>query len=332
MVTIIIDYESEELPSIEVTFESGIFVGKTFRSTLNPCGIQTCECGNIYVDFELVTSDKENEESDEMEVLEDDFFCGHLNINENEVDIYSDDFDFESEPEEEDDTESLISMEEAFATQLSQELTSEDWSTLYGFFLAMKTVGSEMADPEHIIAEFNRFEVEEGLPIGYSEVFPYAMPESMPIGEVNYLMNDAYYLQSGSRTTEVSLIITPFMGEELKLTDPDAMDEVPELIVKYNYITKDIQVVEEMPESLHTTEVLLDTLRGLEEVAQRFGERHQRMRKIYQSYLKRVGVEFNSNPKKMLASRNVTAPPKLAGRNDPCPCGSGKKYKKCCGA
>ena len=27
----------------------------------------------------------------------------------------------------------------------------------------------------------------------------------------------------------------------------------------------------------------------------------------------------------------VTAPP-TPGRNDPCPCGSGKKYKKCCGA
>lgn len=23
-------------------------------------------------------------------------------------------------------------------------------------------------------------------------------------------------------------------------------------------------------------------------------------------------------------------PPKKVGRNDPCPCGSGKKYKKCC--
>ena len=22
----------------------------------------------------------------------------------------------------------------------------------------------------------------------------------------------------------------------------------------------------------------------------------------------------------------------LVGRNDPCPCGSGRKYKKCCGA
>jgi uncharacterized protein YecA (UPF0149 family) len=24
--------------------------------------------------------------------------------------------------------------------------------------------------------------------------------------------------------------------------------------------------------------------------------------------------------------------PEKVGRNDPCPCGSGKKYKKCCGA
>ena len=23
---------------------------------------------------------------------------------------------------------------------------------------------------------------------------------------------------------------------------------------------------------------------------------------------------------------------KIIGRNDPCPCGSGKKYKKCCGS
>jgi SWIM/SEC-C metal-binding protein len=24
--------------------------------------------------------------------------------------------------------------------------------------------------------------------------------------------------------------------------------------------------------------------------------------------------------------------PQKVGRNDPCPCGSGRKYKKCCGA
>ena len=38
---------------------------------------------------------------------------------------------------------------------------------------------------------------------------------------------------------------------------------------------------------------------------------------IYNGYTKK---ELNSMPKKA-----------KIGRNDPCPCGSGKKYKKCCG-
>jgi len=34
--------------------------------------------------------------------------------------------------------------------------------------------------------------------------------------------------------------------------------------------------------------------------------------------------------KKWRASKQAVSE-KTAGRNDPCPCGSGKKYKKCCG-
>ncbi|MYB18811.1 MAG: hypothetical protein F4Y16_07475, partial [Holophagales bacterium] len=30
--------------------------------------------------------------------------------------------------------------------------------------------------------------------------------------------------------------------------------------------------------------------------------------------------------------RTVVRPGAKVGRNAPCPCGSGKKYKKCCGA
>ncbi len=32
-----------------------------------------------------------------------------------------------------------------------------------------------------------------------------------------------------------------------------------------------------------------------------------------------------------LAKLEKELKPKKVGRNDPCPCGSGKKYKKCCG-
>jgi hypothetical protein len=37
------------------------------------------------------------------------------------------------------------------------------------------------------------------------------------------------------------------------------------------------------------------------------------------------GIDYDLRP------QPYRAPPKI-GRNDPCPCGSGKKYKKCCGA
>ncbi|MFT5014859.1 MAG: hypothetical protein ACI9HA_003529, partial [Dinoroseobacter sp.] len=34
----------------------------------------------------------------------------------------------------------------------------------------------------------------------------------------------------------------------------------------------------------------------------------------------------------LLDKRVVATTTRKAGRNDPCPCGSGKKYKQCCAA
>jgi uncharacterized protein len=39
----------------------------------------------------------------------------------------------------------------------------------------------------------------------------------------------------------------------------------------------------------------------------------------------------NTRPVQDTDPRVVTVPRKKVGRNEPCPCGSGKKYKKCCG-
>jgi len=49
-----------------------------------------------------------------------------------------------------------------------------------------------------------------------------------------------------------------------------------------------------------------------------------------------VGIEPNK-PEDISDVERLLHPPEAAqaqtrvGRNDPCPCGSGKKYKKCCG-
>ena len=39
----------------------------------------------------------------------------------------------------------------------------------------------------------------------------------------------------------------------------------------------------------------------------------------------------NCQPMQGIDPRVVASPTKKVGRNEPCPCGSGKKYKKCCG-
>ena len=48
------------------------------------------------------------------------------------------------------------------------------------------------------------------------------------------------------------------------------------------------------------------------------------------SFVKRDGVWYFADGKVLGPVTVRSAGPKV-GRNDPCPCGSGKKYKKCCG-
>jgi len=41
-------------------------------------------------------------------------------------------------------------------------------------------------------------------------------------------------------------------------------------------------------------------------------------------------METINKTSRFAALRKPYKAPKKIGRNDPCPCGSGKKYKKCC--
>ena len=57
--------------------------------------------------------------------------------------------------------------------------------------------------------------------------------------------------------------------------------------------------------------------------------------KAAQEALNSINVESSNAPTKSVAQEKanttvVNTEPKV-GRNDPCPCGSGKKYKNCCG-
>ncbi len=67
-------------------------------------------------------------------------------------------------------------------------------------------------------------------------------------------------------------------------------------------------------------------------------KRHERLKIMYGRYRKlhRVGERHARAVSMEIPKADDFAPPSRidfaqVGRNDPCPCGSGKKYKKCCG-
>ena len=64
-----------------------------------------------------------------------------------------------------------------------------------------------------------------------------------------------------------------------------------------------------------------------------FKELLENYEKMLIESIMRASINVQSAPTQMqeAAQRSETAPKSETGRNDPCPCGSGKKYKKCCG-
>ncbi len=61
----------------------------------------------------------------------------------------------------------------------------------------------------------------------------------------------------------------------------------------------------------------------------RFERRYERKRESKDTYQKSLpGEDEAPLPPPVDTIRNESGGPK---RNEPCPCGSGKKYKKCCG-
>lgn len=72
----------------------------------------------------------------------------------------------------------------------------------------------------------------------------------------------------------------------------------------------------------------------MDPMAKRFGKR-EKQHKLQEMGKKGMTKEEREAEAKLLKETPKTEPVKVAkepGRNDPCPCGSGKKFKKCCGA
>ena len=106
------------------------------------------------------------------------------------------------------------------------------------------------------------------------------------------------------------------------------MEYVPEKVA----IDKDQHKI--MPELISKFCAFLDThhyIKNAAPLVEAIKEINRDFQKIKISTPKTAGEKKDEKAKRELLTDKAKGPQAIVGRNDPCPCGSGKKFKKCCG-
>jgi preprotein translocase subunit SecA len=104
----------------------------------------------------------------------------------------------------------------------------------------------------------------------------------------------------------------------------DAMDELRRGIYLRGYGQRD-PVIEYRVEGSEMYDAMVESIRE-QTVKMLLTVRVQKEEPI-----KREQVAKPAEMRGEIATQKKASSEKKVGRNDPCPCGSGKKYKKCCG-
>lgn len=199
----------------------------------------------------------------------------------------------------------------AFADLFFSQLSDEDFTFLDKKYLAYKNKISESADGEGFEDFFDYEAVErDGLMYAYNDVLPYGNQMRITINHRKYLIFDQFCLLPGCSCTDTVLEFQPDTKEKPTQETPFSLN--------LTYTRKRWNTDEDLPGSITLAAVRSAIEEKFPDFYRSLRIRHEKLKRIYQKCRKR---EFL--PAQPAQSSKV-------GRNDPCPCGSGKKFKKCC--
>ena len=200
-----------------------------------------------------------------------------------------------------------------FAEALFAQLEPGDWDVLESIFSLRKGELYEKTDLTEREYEFPVGEIEvKGLLISYNDVLPFHNPLRFEVDGRWYLAVDQYPL--GRSTQAVAPVVT-FCAFS------PAPDGGPEEAREQFSVSLDLAQQRWRPQNTLVPPAV-PAARIVAAFLEQFdydflAERQRILRALYRrNHGKQLGP---------------VVPAEKVGRNDPCPCGSGKKYKKCCG-
>jgi hypothetical protein len=195
---------------------------------------------------------------------------------------------------------------------ITSELTAEQWKLLEDAFLKCKHEAMRSLDPEQEPPPFEFEAIETVVQlVPYQEVFPFAEAILLEHGGRSFVVDDHYCVRPDCECAEVLLVFCPVEADKDSLTP---------LYAVFRDLRTGTWTEEgtERPPQGEAAELGLVLENSRADLTEVLGERRALLRRVYAASRR----QLYRRP----AAREATP-----GRNDPCRCGSGKKYKRCCG-
>jgi len=261
-----------------------------YECSITACENPTCTCGIAYLD--LISTQVKDGSIEQLAPLK------------IEIDVFKKSLDYKKRRK-------LPKKDLEFAKLFLSKLDENDFQILYGNYFAFKNKISEESSPDSIDAYFEYKEVEQnGLMYAYNDVLPYGDNLTVTINGMQCIIFDQYCLLPHCSCTDTILNIFSVdkigkQGEELCAVSVKYKNRKWEKI-EASSSHVNLKIVRSAVEAQHPN------------IYRELKKRHLKLKAIYAHCKKR-----HYAPKQDLQLPKV-------GRNDPCPCGSGKKFKKCC--
>ena len=200
---------------------------------------------------------------------------------------------------------------QALANAVATECGPEQWNQLRRLYWELKQYWTEHSDLEQVQVSFPP-DVLAGAMVAYFDVFPFARRIEFIHEQENWLMDDQYCCNPKCPCEEAVLLF-------FRLPEKSGREPLQStLSVSYQYRGGKVTRLEPEGDLRYSEHSLLESLKKARaDLNSLLAQRQSLLRRLCRCSLKRQTIH--------------TPEPKI-GRNDPCPCGSGKKWKRCCGA
>lgn len=200
----------------------------------------------------------------------------------------------------------------ALSKKVAEVLTDGQWDALLAIYHNFKfDLTDNISDFSKVSYDFSKLSLEEGN-IFYDWIFPNAKPFMFEHEGQFFTVVDQYCLNPDCSCKDVYLSFYI-----VKETD---YSQQPLMSCLFDYQKNTFSSIEENGPLDH--KLIASFRQAKPNLALFYKKRHRGLRLMYVTYLEKIA--HSSRAAATLPLLNI-------GRNDPCPCGSGKKYKKCCG-